>query len=363
MVSRRLVDLFLEVARIDALPGKEAEVAKYLFAFLKNLGLPVQLDDTAAAVLSNTSNVVCRVGGGGNFVLLAHMDTAQYTSATVPALTADRAASDGKSPLGVDARAGIAAILYALERAINTNLPLKPFTIAFTTRGRGNMAGVKHLVLPEGVRCGFVFDSPLDPGSYTVSSHGVAVFSADVLGRAADAAAEPENGVSAIAIAARALSTLTFGRHDAETISNAGTIAGGSATGTVPLAAMVRGQVRASRQESAKPILDRIKTEFETTAAAAGGAAAFKWAWEFAPYAHQPGSEVRRLAEEALIGAGFSPAAVPAPGGSEANALNDRGVAAVNFGIGVKNPQSKTEYILLEHLSKASEIVWHLIKK
>ncbi|HCC48612.1 MAG TPA: hypothetical protein DEQ38_10945 [Elusimicrobia bacterium] len=361
MASRRLTELFLELARIDGLPGKEAPVANYVSSFLKNLGLPAQMDGSAAAALSNTSNVVCQVGGGGNFVLLAHMDTMRHTSATEPAVTGDRISSGG-GPLGADSRAGMAAILYALERAVHTYAQFKPFTIAFTTRGKTNMAGVKHLSLPPGVRCGFVFDSPLDPGAYTASSPGIAVFSADVLGKAADAATEPENGICAISIAARAIAALKFGRHDAETTSNVGTIAGGAGTAIVPPAALVRGQVRAAEAASAQPILDRIKAEFETAAAAGGGASAFKWSWDYQPYRHLPGSEVLRLADEALAAAGLQPAPAQAAAASEAHALNAKGIAAVSFGVGARAAQHNEEYILLDHLSKTSEIVSSLIK-
>lgn len=361
MASRRLTELFLELARIDGLPGKEAPVANHALAFLKGLGLPAQVDGSAQAALSNTSNVLCRVGGGGGILLLAHMDTAFYTSGTQPSVTAEKISAGGKGQLGVE-RAGMAAILYALERAVNTNQPLKPFTLAFTTRSRPSMAGARHLAVPEGVRCGFVFNSQSDPGAYTVSSHGVANFSADVLGRAADGS-EPEKGVCAVTIAARALAGLQFGRHDADTTSNIGTIAGGSGPGTVPLAALVRGQVRAAQAEKARPVLDGVKAAFEAAAAAGGGAVAFKWSWEFAPYSHAPGAEVRQLAESALIAAGLRPLPEAEVTGSEANLLNGRGIAAVNFGIGAKNPQTTSECILAEHLAKASEIVWHLIKK
>lgn len=361
MASRRLVDLFLELARIDGVPGKEAAVANHVFAFLRNMGLQPAVDGTAAAALSDTGNVVCPVGGGGAFALLAHLDTASYTSGNTPAVTADRIASDGKGQLGVE-RAGLAAILYALERAVNTNQPLRPFTLAFTTRSRPSMAGARHLALPAGVRCGFVFTSASDPGAYTVSSHGVANFSADVLGRSADGG-QPERGICAVSIAARALAGLQFGRHDPDTTSNIGTIAGGSGPGTIPLAALVRGQVRAAQAEKAQPVLDRIKASFEAAAAAGGGAVAFKWSWEFAPFFHPAGAEVRRLAEEALTGAALKPAPEPAAGGSEANLLCGRGIPSVNFGIGVRNLQTSGEHIRLDHLSKTFEIVWQLIKK
>jgi tripeptide aminopeptidase len=361
MVSRRLLDLFLELARIDGLPGKEAAVANYVFAFLRNMGLQPRVDGTAAAALSNTGNVICTLGGGGAFALLAHMDTAGYTSATVPEVTADRVASDGKGQLGAE-RAGMAAILYALERAVNTNLPLKPFTLAFTTRSRPSMAGARHLALPEGVRSGFVFTSQSAPGAYTATSHGVANFSADVLGRSADGG-EPEKGVCAVTIASRAIAGLRLGRHDADTTSNIGTIAGGSGPGTIPLAALVRGQVRAAQAEKAGPVLDGIKAAFEAAARAGGGAVAFKWSWEFAPYSHPAGSEVRQLAEQALIGAGLKPMPEPAAAGSEANLLSGRGIPSVNFGVGAKNLQTNNEYVPLDHLSKTYEIVSNLIKK
>ncbi|OGR81271.1 MAG: hypothetical protein A2X32_13790 [Elusimicrobia bacterium GWC2_64_44] len=362
MASRRLTELFLELARLDAIPGKEAPVANHISSFLKNLGLPAQMDGTAAAALSNTSNVVCQIGGGGDFALVAHMDTVRPTSASEPAAAGGRLSTGGRGPLGADGRAGLAAILYALERAVHTYAQFKPFTLAFTTRGAGNLAGVKHLALPPGVRCGFTFAPGLPAGAYTASSHGVAVFSADILGRAADAGTDPEGGVCAISIAARAIAALKFGRHDAETTSNVGTIAGGAGTSIVPPATLVRGQVRAAEAARAQPLLEAFRAEFEKAAAAAGGAAAFKWAWEFQPYSHAPDSRVRQLAEAALKGAGLTPAPSGAQQGGEAHALNARGIASVAFGIGAGAVKTNDEYLSLEDLSSAAETVSSLIR-
>lgn len=361
MANKRLTDIFRELARIDGLPGKEGALAGHLLSYLKSLGLPAQVDGTAAAALSNTGNVLCKVGGGGNFLLAAHMDTSFYTSATVPVLTPEKISGDGRGQLGVE-RAGMAAILYAVERAVHTNQPIKPFTLAFTTRHRPSMAGVRHLQLPESVRFAFVFASQSAPGAYSVSSRGVANFSADVLGRSADGS-EPEKGVCAVTLAARAIAGLKLGRHDPETTSNIGTITGGSGPSSVPLAALVRGQLRAARAEKAEPILNGIKEAFQSSASAGGGAAAFKWSWEYAPYSHASGDEVCGMASDALIAAGLKPLPEPAVSGSEANVLNGRGIAAVNFGIGIKGSQTNNESIRLDDLSKAAEIVSQLIRR
>lgn len=361
MASRRLVELFLELARLDGQSGREAPVAKFVLEFLRKLGLPARQEDPAAG--SNTGNVICQVGGGGELVLLTHMDTARNTSRTMQVVAADRITSDGKGQLGADNRAGMAAILYAVERAMNTSSPVRPFTIAFTTQEETGLTGGQSLALPAAVKFGFVLDSSMDPGNYAISSPGAAVFEAEVQGRASHAGIAPEKGVCAIRIAARAISSLEFGRHDEETTSNIGTMTGGQATNVVPPSALLKGEVRSLDPAKVEPRLQAIKAAFEREAAAAGGAVKFSWKWEFQPYRHAAGSLVCQAAEAALRGAALTPAGVPSHGGSDANTLNAKGIAAVNFGIGARNPHADDEYILLEHLTKSSDIVWQLIKK
>lgn len=362
MEHRRLIELFLQLARIDGRSGKEGEVAQFAYSFLKNLALEPQKDGANTVSGANTSNVVCPVGGGGEVALLAHMDTASFTSTTKQVVTADRIASDGKGQLGASGRAGMAAILYAVERAAVFNLPFKPFTIAFTTQGETTMAGGRNLRLPAGIRYAFVFDSSLDPGCYVSSSPGVAGFAAHVTGKPARSGPDTDPGISAIRIAAKAIAALDTDRYDEETTSNIGMISGGEATNVVPVYTLVRGEVRALDKAKGVPVLDGIKAEFEKAAAAAGGKAMFNWAWDFQPYLHDRDSALCRMAESALRGAGLQPVPVTSQGGSDANTLNAKGVAAVNFGIGAKHPRTNDEYILLDHLVKASEIAWQLIK-
>lgn len=363
MAHQRLIELFLELSRLDGRSGKEAAVAQFAYSFLKKLGLDPQKDGASTVSGSDTSNIVCPVGGGGELALLAHMDTASFTSSTKQAVTADRITSNGKGPLGANSRAGMAAILYAVERAAVFSLPFKPFTLAFTTQGETTMAGGRNLRLPAGIRYAFVFDSSLDPGCYVLSSPGAAGFAVHVTGKPSRSGPGTEDGISAIRIAAQAIAALNTGRHDEGTTSNIGIISGGEATNVVPVYALVRGEVCALDKAKGLPILDGIKAEFERAAYAAGGKAMFNSDWDYQPYHHGADSGVCRLAEAALRGAGLQPVPVTAQAGSDANSLNAKGVAALNFGIGAKNPRTNDEYILLEHLANASEIAWQLIKK
>ena len=74
MNNQRLIDLFLEVARINALSGNEKPLAEYIKSFLTKFGYHVNEDNSRSATNSNTGNLICKIGNGGNFLLLSHMD-------------------------------------------------------------------------------------------------------------------------------------------------------------------------------------------------------------------------------------------------------------------------------------------------
>ena len=66
--SHRLVDLFLELVKIDGTSRRELAVRQYLVKFLKNLGLEPKVDNAGDAVGGNTGNIICQIGDGGDFV-------------------------------------------------------------------------------------------------------------------------------------------------------------------------------------------------------------------------------------------------------------------------------------------------------
>lgn len=363
MPDRRLVEIFLELAKLDGRSGHEKPVADHLVRFLKGLGLEASTDGTEAVTGSDTGNVIARWSGGGDLALLAHMDSARSTKDTGAVVSDDRIASDGKGQLGADDRAGIAAILYAVEKAVRENLPLKPFTVAFTVMEETSMAGGIHLKLGPAIKTGFIFDSSLDPGSFAVSSPGAAAYVAEVVGRASHSGIAPEKGVSAIAIAAKAIAAMSLGRLDEETTANVGTIQGGEATNVVPAFARVEGEARSMEVSKVEAQIERTRSLFEKCADAAGGSVKFDWRWEFKPYRLAESSRSFVMACEALSKAGLEPRPTPSHGGSDANHLNAGGLPSVNFGIGAKNPHSDKEFILREHLRQACDIALALIVK
>ena len=66
MNKQRLIDLFLEVARINALSGNEKPIAEYIKSFLTQYGYQVNEDNSRSATNSNTGNLICKIGSGGH---------------------------------------------------------------------------------------------------------------------------------------------------------------------------------------------------------------------------------------------------------------------------------------------------------
>ncbi|MGQ9845855.1 MAG: peptidase, partial [Caldisericia bacterium] len=84
MNPSRLIELFLQVIRINALSANEKPLADFIERFLSNLGYKVEYDNSTKFTHSNTGNLISKIGSGGDFVMIAHMDTARPTENVKP---------------------------------------------------------------------------------------------------------------------------------------------------------------------------------------------------------------------------------------------------------------------------------------
>lgn len=363
MYNQKLLSLFLDVIQIEGLSGSEKNVAIYIINFLTKLGLSPYEDDTAQISGGNTGNIICRIGDGGEFVILSHMDTARSTKGVKPQIKDDRITSDGTTILGADNRAGITCILYSIEKAITENIPLKDFTIAFTTQEESTLNGSVNLKLNGRIKHGFIFDSQQRPGNYIYESVGAMGFKIHVRGKASHSGLAPEKGIDAIKIASSAICEIELGRIDNDTTANVGIIKGGSAINVVPELAVIEGEVRSIVPSKIEKKIEEIKTIFNRTAEKYKGKIEFDFKWDFKPFQINSKDEVYIQTENVLRKVGLTPTPKISWGGSDANSLNAKGIPSINFGIGAANPHSNDEYILFEDLQKTADIILELIKK
>ncbi len=362
MNHHRLIEIFLQVAPINACSGREKPVADFIKKFLSPFGLQVIEDSANIYSMSNTGNIICKKGDGGDFILLSHMDTARPTKKLKPVVENDRIVSDGNTILGVDNRAGISILLYLLEHIFIENIKTKNFTVAFTTCEETTLIGSKKLGVNGQIKKGFIFDSSHRPGNFIHSACGSLGFKITVNGVASHSALAPESGINSIAITSNALSKIKQGKLDSETTLNIGKIYGGSAVNVIPEKTTVEGEIRSFKTERVEKIFDEVKNIFESEAKTLNASCEIEFQWEFRPYTVPTDSKVYKYAVDAIKKTGLEPKPQISLAGSDANSLNANGIEAVNLGIGAQNPHSNNEFILIEDLLKSAEIALELVK-
>src|SRR5213076_1498923 len=141
--------------------------------------------------------------------------------------------SRGETILGADNKAAVTVLMeLAARRAAD------PATIGlelvFTVAEEDGLRGAKELDLSS-LRApfGFVLDHATPIGEVIVAAPTYKRLIAEFTGREAHAGINPEDGNSAIAAAARAVSQMKLGRLDEETTANVGMIEGGTASNVI----------------------------------------------------------------------------------------------------------------------------------
>lgn len=363
MNTNHLIALFLETAKVDALSGREKPLADYIKSFLTRYNYNIAEDNSKIFSNSNTGNLICKIGDGGEFVLTAHMDTARPTLNIVPKILDDKIVSSGDTVLGVDNRAGVAVLLFTLEKIAKENIPVKDFTVAFTTCEETTLYGSKYLGLNGNIKYGFVFDSGYRPGNFINSACGALGFKIKVMGKASHSGIAPEKGINALLVASRALANLPLGRIDEESTMNIGILKSGSAVNVIPESAELDGEVRSFDVNKVEKYFNLTLDIFKKEAEQLGAKLEADSFWDFKPFTVKQNSFVFNETVRILRKVGLNPTPKISLGGSDANSLNEKGIESINLGIGAQNPHSNDEFIFIEDLVKSAEIALELVKK
>ncbi len=362
-----LISLFLDAVRVDAVSLHERPMVRFIQDRLAGVPVRITEDGTASLVNGDAGNLICVPQGFDPsrpaLALFAHMDTPRSTAGVRPKVDGSRITSDGSTILGVDNRAGVSILLHTLAQHSRDG-GKGNFIVVFTIGEEAGMYGAKHVDLkPYNIDLCFVFDCSKRPGTFIQSAVGSSLYTVTFVGKSSHAGVAPEKGISAIRIAAKALSEFPVGRLTPTRTSNIGMIAGGEATNVVPDRCKVDGEVREFDQRLMDEHLAMLRDICTRAASEAGGTAEFTSQVDFPPFVLDPSGRAVRETVAALRAVGLAPNPIQYLGGSDANMLNDKGIPAVNLGIGAQNPHANDEFILLEDLRKAEELARTIIAR
>lgn len=354
----RLVNTFLRLVRVDSPSRGEATLAQLLRAELTALGWNVSIDAGGNLIAILDGNPARET-----VLFASHMDVVSPCRGVQPQLEDGYITSNGATVLGADAKASIAALLELA--ALLQGQPEHPRLEIICTWGEeiGHL-GAKAIDLQQlRAKQAWVLDALVPAGTIVVAAPSYYSFVARIHGRAAHAGVEPERGISAITVAAKAISRLEWGRLDAQTTANVGTIRGGSVRNAVPAEVELEGEVRSLSAERASEVVARIKTVFTDVAREAGAELDLQMRLEYSGYTlaeDEPLVLRARQAFEALQPG--SSQLVATGGGSDANEFNARGLRACVLGIGAEACHSVAERISIEQLDLLTRWVHQIVE-
>lgn len=383
MINRnRVLEQFRTLAAFDSESFSEQKIAAYLERKLRELGLFVIQDDAGEKLLHERKADGQKAGGksgpaegktfgnlygrlegtvpGAAVLFSAHMDTVAPGKQKKVVEHADgKITSDGTTVLGADDLTGIAAILEALTVIRENHLPHREIEVLFTVAEEPYCRGASVFDFSKlHAKTAYVLDLDGPIGTVANAAPSIVQFRVEIKGKSAHAGFEPEKGVSAIAVAAEAISRLQLGRVDEFSTVNIGTIHGGTGKNVVPELAVVEGEIRSSKAEGAERILEKVRQTFLEAALGVGATASVLADEMVSAYHVCEEAEVIRRYEEVLKSLGYGEVTVVQTfGGSDNNALNQHGIEGIVISNGMHQVHTTQEYFYLEELKKSAEIV------
>jgi tripeptide aminopeptidase len=373
--QERIKNLLLELVQIDSISRKERDVAEHIKRLCEEMGARVEIDDAGAKVGGNSGNVIARFPGtipdAETIMMSAHMDTVVPGEGVKPIVEGDIIRTDGTTVLGGDDKSGCAVIIETIRCLQEQNVPYAPIEAVFSICEEVGLLGAKHVDVSKlKSKYGLVFDSD-DPGFLFTKGPSANHMEFKIFGLESHAGVAPEEGISAIRIAAEAINNMKLGRIDEETTANIGVIRGGEATNIITNLVTLKGEARSLNDDKLErqtahmiKCLEDAAAKQEVTVAGVTTKARVEADVSREYYAMDvpESSRVVQLVYQAAARLGQKVEACSSGGGCDANIFNKRGIECANFGTGMRAIHTVKEWLDVKDLYASAEMTLEVLK-
>ena len=362
----RLVEEFLELVQVDSETGHEAEIASVLKKKFTDLGVEVMEDNAKEKTGHGAGNLICTLKGTKSDIdtiyFTSHMDTVVPGNHIQPIIEDGFIKSDGTTILGADDKAGLAAILEMIRLLQEQQVEHGDIQFIITVGEESGLVGAKALDSSLiHASYGYAIDSNGEIGDIIVAAPNQAKIFATVKGKTAHAGVEPEKGVSAITIAAKAISKMPLGRIDEETTANIGRFEGGQQTNIVADHVDIIAEARSLDRKKLDKQTAAMKEAFEHAARELGGEAEVEIKLMYPGYKQESGDQVVEVARRAAKAIGRESKLLKSGGGSDANIIAGFGIPTVNLAVGYEEIHTTKERISVDNLRKITELITAIV--
>ncbi len=373
--QERIKNLLLELVQIDSISRKEREVAERIRAICEEMGAEVEIDGAGEKVGGNTGNVIARfpgtIPGAEAIMMSAHMDTVVPGEGVKPVVEGDIIRTDGTTVLGGDDKSGCAVIIETIRCLQEQAIPHAPIDAVFSICEEVGLLGAKHLDLSKvRAKYGLVFDSD-DPGFLFTKGPSANHFEFKIFGLESHAGVAPEQGISAIKIAAEGIAAMKLGRIDEVTTANIGVIRGGEATNIITNLVTLRGEARsldeaklnAQTEHMIKCLTDAAeKYEVTVDGVTTKGRVESQVTREYYAMDVPDSSRVVQLVLGAASRMNLEVKTLASGGGCDANIFNKQGIECANLGTGMRAIHTVKEWLDVKDMYASAEMTLEIMR-
>lgn len=381
--DREALELVMEMMAVPGRSGQEGAIVELIVDGLRDAGLPesaIQFDQAHlhSPLPGEVGNLVVKLAGRvrrPRRMLMAHVDTVPICVGSRPVLRGGAVRSaKPDTGLGADDRAGAAVLLSTALGLLRGGVAHPPLTFVWCVQEEYGLQGSRRLQrsLLGRPQMAFNFDGG-GAEKITIGATSGYRMAIEVRGLASHAGGAPQDGVSAIVIAAKAIAELDrTGWHGAVVkgahcgTSNVGVIRGGEATNVVTDRVYLRAEARSHETRFREKIVRHIERAFQraahSTRNAEGqcGEVQIEGHLDYEAFRLAPHDPCVKHARAAIEAIGGEPVLAIANGGLDANWTNARGIPTVSLGCGQRNIHTTREQLDVAQYQLARRIAWQL---
>ena len=368
MLSReRLQNRFIDMIRVYSPSKGEKEMADWIEHWLTERNIPSKSDHAGEAYGGNGRNIVAFVKGSTDerpLGFVAHMDQIEPCRDVHPVIDGKMIYTDHTTTLGGDDKAGISAILEAVEDVIESGFPHRDIYLVFTCSEEISMMGTKHMDMSM-LPCKelVVVDATGGADVLAYKAPAMEAIEITVTGKKAHAGIAPEKGINAIVVASKAISRMHIGRIDHETTSNIGHIEGGTATNIVTDEVSFTAEIRSHSMEKLAAELQHMEQCCQEATEEMGAGYVLKHELAYPTLSLEEDCALIEDTVRAMAAEGITANKMIIGGGSDANVLAGHGYKSVILGCGMINVHTVEEALDTDEMWKTTKVLRRLMSE
>lgn len=366
MRKERIINNFIEMVKIYSPSKKEGEFTNYLFKIFSELGLEIYLDNGNEKYNGNSPTLFAKLKGnieGEGITLCAHTDVVEPCNNINLIIEDNIIKTDGTTTLGADDKAGIVAIIEVIRVIKEKKYNHKNIFIILTPCEEIGMLGAKNInweKIPENMipaKNMIVIDNAGRAGLIAHTAPSKYDLNFKFIGKKSHAGIEPEKGINAIQLAAKAISEMKMGRIDSLTTSNIGSIEGIFPTNIVADECIIKAEIRGHCEEKINSIIKEYEIQCKKAVSNFGGSYILNKECSFPSLKPKDDLKFAKEFSEIYEKLGIKSELQVIGGGSDSNIFAEKGYNSIIVGVGMYDVHTVKESLDILELLKTTEAI------